>query len=60
MTTNQQTGSATIYQFPARGRFAARQETASAQQSVQTVRAATGGAWYHDEAIEADRLRKTC
>jgi hypothetical protein len=45
-------GSATIFQFPVRGRFAAtpeRNDASSAQQRAAKV--AVGGAWYHDEAI---------
>lgn len=59
MVTNEQSGSATIYQFPARGRFAARQETATAQQATLAARTVVGGAWYHDEAIETESLRKS-
>jgi len=58
MTTSVSRGSATIYQFPARGRFA----TASSDQSESAInlmaaRAAkivSGGAWYHDAAIRDD------
>jgi hypothetical protein len=55
MTTN--SGSAKIYQFPARGRFAAvveRDESKPAANltSSHVVRAVVGGAWYHDEAIQ--------
>jgi hypothetical protein len=61
MTTNVQGGSATIYPFPARGRFAS---TAGNQDSEQAkaaapcaVGAVSGSGWYHDEAIEAERAR---
>lgn len=57
MTTNAENGSATIYQFPARGRFA----TSAPCEEVKTVaapRVVYGSGWYHDEAIEAERTRK--
>jgi len=49
-------GSAKIYQFPARGRFAmgaARDERnpAPTPASPRVVRAATGSGWYHEDAI---------
>jgi hypothetical protein len=61
MATTQQSGSATIYQFPVRGRFAAtvRQDQNATQQPAQTQCATVGGAWYHDEAIQSERLRKS-
>jgi len=59
MATNEQSGSATIYQFPPRGRFAARQEAVTSQQATLAARAVVGGAWYHDEAIETEILRKS-
>ena len=60
MATNVQAGSATIYQFPARGRYAVSgasnvMESASAPQPANIV---YGSGWYHDEAIEAERARK--
>ena len=60
MATNVQGGSATIYQFPARGRYALSgasnvMESASAMQPANIV---YGSGWYHDEAIEAERARK--
>ena len=61
MTTKTQGGSATIYQFPARGRFAmsARDEKAVAAPAIQRApNIAFGSGWYHDEAIEAERTRK--
>jgi hypothetical protein len=58
MTTNTSSGSAKIYQFPARGRFAtsAVQNKLSAA-ALAALRAPTisYGGWYHDEAIEAER-----
>ncbi len=51
-------GSATIYQFPARGRFAATSRAPREQRHVcagsalpRGAKLAVGGAWYHDEAI---------
>jgi hypothetical protein len=58
MTTNDQNGSATIYQFPARGRFAMSAVHDDAQQAVVAPRVVFGSGWYHDEAIEAERARK--
>lgn len=57
MATNVQAGSATIYQFPARGRYAkpAAEQTAA----VQPAHIVFGSGWYHDEAIEAERARKS-
>jgi hypothetical protein len=56
MATSVQSGSATIYQFPARGRYAkTAAEQASAAQPAPVV---FGSSWYHDEAIEAERTRK--
>ena len=56
MATNVEGGSATIYQFPARGRYATNAaEKASVTQPAPIV---FGGGWYHDEAIEAERARK--
>jgi len=61
--TNTDQGSAKIYQFPARGRFAAagrHDETKPAALfAPQAVNAAVGAGWYHDQAIQdADRTRK--
>jgi Protein of unknown function (DUF2735) len=58
------TGSAKVYQFPARGRFAAStQREASDRAAAATlprdVKIVAGSAWYHDEAIQvAERERK--
>ncbi len=60
MSTNFHAPSPTIYEFPLRGRFAldARHEETSAAMRAQGLPAiAFGGAWYHDEAIEAERTR---
>jgi hypothetical protein len=57
MTTNVQNRSATIHQFPARGRFA----SGAGNQVTEPAKAAApvvfGSGWYHDEAIEAERAR---
>jgi hypothetical protein len=65
MTTNVQSGSAKIYQFPARGRFIAgalREDSKSAlvpALSPRIARTASGSGWYHEEAIlEAERTRE--
>ena len=66
MMTSVQGGSATIHQFPARGRFASGANShASPQQGEQAKAAAPrvervvfGSGWYHDEAIEAERIFK--
>jgi hypothetical protein len=73
MTTSSDRESAKIYQFPARGRFAASQPPASqpaASQreetnetltlsSQQVVKVAVGSGWYHEAAIqEAERTHK--
>ena len=59
MTTSHDLGSAKIYQFPARGRFAVvgQREEKSTVNTVNTLtprvaRVAFGSSWYHDEAIE--------
>jgi hypothetical protein len=60
MTTNSDRGSAKIYEFPARGRFAvraARDEAPEAKLAPQVVNAVSSG-WYHDAAIAEDRARK--
>ena len=57
-------GSAKIYAFPARGRFAASDYSDEAKPaahitSPQVVNAAVGGGWYHEAAIQdAERARK--
>jgi len=58
MTTNTNRESAKIYQFPARGRFAADRrdetKTVAALTSQQVVKAAVGSGWYHDAAIQEE------
>jgi hypothetical protein len=65
MTTNVHSGSAQIYQFPARGRFAVgalREDSMPASipaLSPRVARGASGSGWYHDEAIlEAERTHE--
>jgi len=60
MTAN---GSAKIYEFPARGRYAAaakRDDSKSSDVvSLRTTKTVSGSGWYHDAAIEeSDRTRK--
>ena len=62
MTTSTSGGSAQIYQFPPRGRFAlnARSESqaGTSLESQPLVKVAAGSGWYHDAAIqEAERPR---
>jgi hypothetical protein len=57
MATSFQRESATIYEFPLRGRFAAKRE--EAERAAAAPRVVFGSGWYHDEAIQdAERARK--
>jgi hypothetical protein len=61
--TNAIRGSATVYEFPLRGRFAVNiqrgdSELAAVRTPSPAAAVAIGGAWYHDEAIEAEHPRK--
>ena len=47
--------SATIYQFPKRGRFATEGRESSRLVTSPRFMRAIGGAWYHDEAIAQER-----
>jgi hypothetical protein len=61
-TTNTSGGSARIYQFPARGRFstsAVQNESSAAALAALRAPTISYGGWYHDEAIEAERTRKS-
>ena len=64
MATSHDGGSAEIYQFPPRGRFAVagrRDESKSAAPIALAHLATTAfsGSWYHEEAVqEAERARK--
>jgi len=64
MTTSHDQASATIYQFPARGRFASggqgEDKSATNLSSPRVARVTFGGAWYHDDAIaDAERTRRS-
>jgi hypothetical protein len=56
--------SATIYEFPVRGRFVAgspKEDMKSAANVVLALRApktVIGSSWYHEEAIEAEQAPK--
>lgn len=56
--TDVQNGSATIYQFPPRGRFAQPARSEAELKAIEAPSIAFGSGWYHDEAIEAERTRK--
>lgn len=59
MTTSPDRGSAKIYEFPKRGRFASAEPAATADRAhTRAAVMAIGDAWYHDEAIDADRNRR--
>jgi hypothetical protein len=59
MTTESQRETATIYTFPARGRFAVESDGKAARQSEQRAApTVTGSGWYHDEAIREEHERK--
>jgi hypothetical protein len=54
-------GSAKIYTFPPRGRFALRIDDTATAKTVQLplgVKLVAGSGWYHDEAIQAENPRK--
>jgi len=57
-------GSAKIYEFPARGRFAAggdldENKSAATFTAPRVAQAVFGSAWYHDAAVqEAEQARK--
>ena len=59
MTTSTSGGSAQIYQFPPRGRFAMSVRNESqVVESQPLVKVMAGSGWYHDAAIqEAERPR---
>jgi len=62
MATSVQGGSATIHQFPPRGRYAvsgARGEPERAASTLPVPNIVFGSGWYHDEAIEAERAQKS-
>jgi Protein of unknown function (DUF2735) len=63
MTTDLQGRSATIYQFPARGRFAVNSQRDEGRPTsglmACSISIEPSSAWYHDEAIrDAESVRK--
>ena len=59
MAASFQRESATVYEFPLRGRFAqASRQHEEAAEAAKLPRITFGGAWYNDAAVEAERLRK--
>ena len=56
MTTSISRGSAQIYEFPLRGRFAlnfqSESQTRTKLESQPLVKVAAGSGWYHDAAIQ--------
>ena len=62
MTANSDRVSAQIFQFPARGRFAAaanHDDNSAAATTAPRARIAMGSGWYHDQAIQdAERDRE--
>jgi hypothetical protein len=62
MTTNSDRASAQIIQFPTRGRFATAsqydEKPATSTAAARVAMIATGGAWYHDEAIEDEAIEE--
>lgn len=63
MTASSYRESATVYQFPKGGRAALsgrRDEAKAVENSAvpRIARVASGGAWYHEEAVKAERARK--
>jgi len=60
MTTESQRETATIYTFPARGRFAfgIARDTAARPGEQPGVPTVTSSGWYHDEAIREEDARK--
>jgi hypothetical protein len=55
MTTSTHQGSAKIYAFPARGRFAVSAsvdlDKSAATRTPKPVQVSVGAAWYHEQAI---------
>jgi hypothetical protein len=54
---------ARIYPFPARGRFAAKERSEQSRSDcnfspARVTNVVFGNAWYHDEAVEAERAEK--
>jgi hypothetical protein len=63
MTTNVIGGSAKIYDFPARGRFAVGGDRDDRNVAMKFGRSLAntvyGNAWYHDEAVQDDERPRT-
>ena len=64
MTTNAPQGSAQIFTFPPRGRFAVGGADSAHNKPAtfttqQAVIAGASGAWYHDEAVRDDKTPRT-
>jgi Protein of unknown function (DUF2735) len=58
MSTSMSRASATIYTFPARGRYAIREQGTSMAATAHLplgVKVSSGSGWYHEEAIQAAR-----
>jgi hypothetical protein len=57
MSTSMSRGSATIFTFPPRGRYAIREQEVSAAETAlpRGVKLSSGSGWYHEEAIQAAR-----
>jgi hypothetical protein len=64
-TSHEHRGSATIYEFPARGPFAMAARGAESNATVsrlppRAARVAYGSSWYHEEAVQdAERGKKS-
>ena len=60
MATESQRETATIYTFPARGRFApaARRDGAGNEREQRDAPTVMGSGWYHDEAIREERAAR--
>ncbi|MGH6737960.1 MAG: DUF2735 domain-containing protein, partial [Bradyrhizobium sp.] len=58
MTKQQQQGTATIFQFPARPRATSDSRRQTVKPTRQLATAEFGRGWYHDDAIEAEAACK--
>ncbi len=56
MSAQNERTSATIYQFPVRGRFANANGYLQGEKELPT--AAIGSAWYHDEAMKQEQMAR--
>jgi uncharacterized protein DUF2735 len=60
MTTSISGGSAQIYEFPPRGRFALNGDETQPRANLESqpvVKVAAASGWYHDAAIQEERSR---